>query len=110
MLKPSMKIKDKRMLKSTVTTINSDEINVKITKMTSKTKTVRGGGTKNVDLSECVWTYMTINLKQIVTVTGKYIWTHENHKSKAYNRYTKKRKKYKHATEENYQTTARGEL
>ena len=54
MLKPSMKIKDKRMLKSTVTTINSDEINVKITKMTSKTKTVRGGGTKNVDLSECV--------------------------------------------------------
>lgn len=53
---------------------------------------------------------MTINLKQIVTVTGNYIRTHENHKSKAYNRYTKKRKKYKHATEEIHQTTATGEL
>ena len=29
---------------------------------------------------------------------------------KAYNRYTKKRKKYKHATEENHQATATGEL
>lgn len=50
-----------------------------------------------------VFELMTINLKQIVTVTGNYIRTHENHKSKAYNRYTKKRKKYKHATEEIHQ-------
>ena len=46
MLKPSMKIKDKRVLKSTVITINSDEINVKITKMTSKTQTVGEGNKK----------------------------------------------------------------
>lgn len=45
MLKARMKIKDKRRLKSAVTTINSDEINVKITKMTSKTKS-RGGEQK----------------------------------------------------------------
>ena len=62
------------------------------------------GGEKNADLSECVWTYMTINLKQIVTLRGKYIWTHENHKSKAYNRYTRKRiKEQKYTTEVGHQ-------
>ena len=49
-----MKIKDKRMLKSSVTTINSDEINVKITKMTSKTKTVRGGDKKCRSFRVCL--------------------------------------------------------
>ena len=54
MLKPSMKIKDKRMLKSTVTTINSDEINVKITKMISKTQTVGEGNKKCRSFRRCL--------------------------------------------------------
>lgn len=54
MLKPSMKIKDKRMLKSTVTTINSDEINVKITKMTCKTQTVGEGNKKCTSFRRCL--------------------------------------------------------
>lgn len=42
------------MLKSTVTTINSDEINVKITKMTSKTQTVGEGNKKCRSFRRCL--------------------------------------------------------
>lgn len=31
-------------------------------------------GSKNVDLLECVWTYMTLRLKQVDTVMDQYTW------------------------------------
>jgi len=45
---------------------------------------------ENVDLLECVWTY--ISLKQVNVITGQHIWTTYNHKSKTYNRYSKHQK------------------
>lgn len=61
-----MKIKDKRMLKSAVTTINSDEINVKITKMTSKTQKVGEGNKK------CRFFRMCLNLHDCQFKTNSY--------------------------------------
>ena len=50
------------------------------------------GVEKNADLSECVWTYMTISLKQEHLVMGKRE-NQGNHRSETYNRFTKTRRK-----------------
>ena len=49
---------------------------------------------------------MTISLKQVDI--GHHIWSHGNHESKTYNRYTKTREKgtHKRTTKENHQTTS----
>ena len=48
---------------------------------------------------------MTIRLKQVDRVMGHHIWNQGNHKSKTYNKFTKKGKEIRHKVKENYQTT-----